>query len=247
MSIIKYILKVIGILILGVLGALIFNFFFLPYMITNPYFERFQFVKDFKQGKIIVNPKESVYIQENSAIEDAIERVKKSVVAAQSTKLGLKSGLIVTSDGLLITLASAVPNNGTFNVFVQGEPVSFKVTKIDHKNNLALIKIDKNNLPTVGFADPDKIKLGQSVFLVATTSIKPFDTAQGRQDNWLSNQGIIRQIDQNTIKTNISEKSIVSGSPLFNSAGQLVGINFIDQEGKISAVPIQKIKEFLGL
>jgi len=231
--------KIVGVLILGALGALIFNVSVLPYFLASSYFENFQFVKDFKQGKIVVNPKEQVYIQENTAIQDAVQRVQKSIVAIQSATLGLKSGLIATSDGTIITLASSIPAGGNFKVYVQGEPASFKVVKIDYKNNLALIKIDKNNLPTIGFADLGKIKLGQAVFLVAATS--------ANQDNWLANSGIVREIGENSIKTNISERQISAGSPLFNSAGELVGINFIDQEGKTSAIPINKIQALLGL
>ena len=102
-----------------------------------------------------------------------------------------------------------------------------------------MAKVDKNNLPTVGFADFDKIKLGQRVFLTAVSSTKP--------DDWLVNEGIIRSFNASAIKTNISEKSIVSGSPLFNIAGQLLGLNYIGSDGKVSAIPVNVIKIFLGL
>ena len=129
--------------------------------------------------------------------------------------------------------------NGSFNVFVAGESVKFNVIKIDAKNNLALIKIDRNNLSTIGFADANRIKLGQKVFLVASTSIK--------QDNWLANEGIISQINKESIQTNISESINVVGSPLFNTVGELIGISFIDQEGKLSAIPTDKIRTLMGL
>lgn len=228
-----------GVLVLGALGALIFNFFGLPYMVASVYFDKFQFVKDFKEGKIIVNPKENVYIQENTSIENAIERVEKSIVAIQSAKLGLKPGLVVTSDGLLVTLANAIPANGNFTVSLQGEQVNFTLVKIDAKNNLALLKLSKNNLQTVGFAHSDKIKLGQSVFLVSPTSKSG--------DSWLANEGIVREISENSIKTTISENSAASGAPLFNSAGELIGLSFISQDSRIYAVPIGKIQALLGL
>ena len=239
----KIILIIAGIILLGALGALLFDVFVLPYLLTNSYFERFQFVKDFKSGKIIVNPKEQVYIQENMALENAIERVAKSVVAIQGTTLTgknyLGSGLIATSDGSIISLASLIPKGSKFNIFINGEKQNFKVEKQDLKNNLILIKIEKNNLPTVSFADFNKIKLGQRVFLTAVASTKISD--------WLVNEGIIRSFDENTIETNISEKSIINGSPLFNISSELVGLNYIDSDAKVSAVPISVIKTFLGL
>lgn len=239
----KTISIIVAILLLGALGALFFDVLVLPYLLTNSYFERFQFVKDFKSGKIIVNPKEQVYIQENTALENAVERVVKSVVAIEGTTLAgksyLGSGLIATSDGLIISLASLTPTGSKFSIFINGQKQDFKVQKVDLKNNLSLIKVEKNNLPTVGFADFDKIKLGQRVFLTAVASIKTSD--------WLVNEGIIRNFNENIIKTNISEKSIINGSPLFNISGELVGLNYIDSDAKISAVPISIIKTFLGL
>jgi len=240
---IKIVLIIVGILLLGVLGALIFNVFVMPYLLTDSYFERFQFVKDFKNGKIIINPKEQIYIQENVALENAIEKVAKSVVAIQvTTSTGnsyFGSGLITTSDGSIITLASLTPKGSKFNIFVNGEKTDFKVQKTDYKNNLILIKIEQNNLPTVGFASFDKIKLGQRVFLTAFSSIKITDR--------LANEGIVKSFNEEIIKTNISEKSIITGSPLFNIYGELVGLNYIDSDNKVSAVPINTIKTFLEL
>lgn len=232
-------LKIAGILLLGAIGALIFNVFLLSYILVNPYFENFKFIRDFKQGKIVVNQTEQIYIQENNLIEESIQKVEKSIVAIESKEFGLKPGIIITSDGLMVTLANAIPASGKFDIFVGSEKVSFDILKIDSKNNLALIKINKNNLPTLGFADYERIKLGESVFIVAPIS--------KNQDNWLANSGVIRQIDKNIIKTNIIEKPVATGSPLFNIKGELIGLCFIDADGKISAVSVQLIKQFSGL
>ncbi|MBI3631807.1 MAG: serine protease [Candidatus Staskawiczbacteria bacterium] len=243
MTKIKIVSIIIGILLLGALGAMFFNVFVLSYLLTNSYFERFQFVKDFKIGKIVVNPKEQVYIQESVALESAVEKVTKSVVAAQITTLAgnsyVGSGLIATSDGLIVISSNLIPAGSKFNIYINGEKTDFKVLKTDYKKGLVLVKVDKNDLPTVGFADFDKIKLGQRVFLTAVASTKI--------DDWLVNEGIVRNFNENIIKTNISEKSIVSGSPLFNISGELLGLNYIDQDGKISAISVNIIKTFLGL
>jgi len=238
----KIILTIVGVLVLGTLGALIFDVFLLPYFLLNPYFERFEFVKEFKAGKIIVNPTNQVYIQENDSVQNAILSVKNSVVAIEwqsPSGIVLRGGLVATSDGSIVTLLNAIPANGIFSVFLQGKEVNYKIIKTDPKNNLALLKIDQNNLATVGFATQNKMQLGEEVFLVSSVSDK--------QDNWLVDEGIIREIDLNSVKTNISEKAVVSGSGLFNSFGQLLGLNFVDSDGKISAIPIDKIQALLGL
>ncbi len=232
------ILKTIGVLILGAVGALVFMVVLLPYLLTNPYFENYQFVKDFKEGKIIVNPKEEIYIQENMALQDAVVRVQKSVATFRGTA-GVRQGLVVTSDGLMVTLATGMAVNGRVNTVIEGQSAIAKVIKVDSQRNLAMLKIEKQNLPTVGFANSTQLKLGQRVFLTAAVSLL--------QDEWLANEGIIRQITQTAIKTNITESRIVSGGPLFTIGGELAGLNFIDAEGKVSAVPINTIKAFLGL
>lgn len=236
---IKIILKYIGILILGAVGVFAFEFFVLPYLLTDPNFSDFQFVKNFKEGKIIVNQTQQVYIQENTALENAIKNAQKSIVAIQKNSVIAGSGLIATSDGSVITLASLAPAGSKINVFLNGEALTYQIIKKDLKNNLALIKIEKKDLFTVGFADFDKLMLGQKVFLSGVLA--------ANTSNRFANEGIIRSFDNNIIKTNISEKFIASGTPLFNISGELVGLNFIDQDGKISAISINTIKSFLGL
>jgi len=116
---IKTIAKTVGILILGALSALVFEFFVFPYMLADSYFENFQFVKNFKEGKIIVNKTEQVYIQENSALEESIKNAQKSIVAIQKNGVIAGSGLIATSDGSIITLSSLVPAGSKINIFLR--------------------------------------------------------------------------------------------------------------------------------
>jgi S1-C subfamily serine protease len=236
--VLKTIAKVAGVMLLGALGALIFNVSLMPYMLASTYFENLQFIKDFKAGKIVVNKTDQVYIQENKAIEQSVVKAESSVVAIQSYGK-LSSGFIATSDGSIVTIASSVTGVSP-TLYVQGKKTDFTVVKIDNKSNLALLKINSQDLQTTGFANSDTIKLGQKVFLVVSTSPD--------QSRWLANEGIVREVSSSEfIRTNIIEKSVANGSPLFDSSGQLVGINFIDSEGKVSAIPINNIRTILGI
>jgi|SRR3989344_4094463 len=243
----KVIFISLGVMLLGALGALLFTFFLLPQLITNPYFDQFQFVHDFKAGKIIINPKETTYIQESFAIEGAIERVKKSIVAIQSTALGVRPGLVATADGNIVALANAIPASASFSVFLDSNVLQTTVVKRDVKNNLALLKADATNLSTVGFTSEDKIKLGQKVFFLLPVAVDGFDAAESAEQGWLANEGNIRQISKDAIKTNISDSQNTNGAPAFNLAGELVGLAYKDTDGTVSIIPISKIKEFLGL
>lgn len=242
-KILKITLQVIGILMCGILGGFLFQIFIFPYILSNNYFSNFQFVKSFKNEKVIIQPKEQIYIQENSALEEVVKKSEKQVVViqgeAQKGKVFYASGLIVTSDGLVVTLASLMPQGNNFKIFMQGQEQKYQVIKRDLKTNLALIKLENNNLPTSGFADSTKINLAQRVFLIGLTSEK--------LDSTLVDQGIIVNFENNITKTNIYQDFYANGTPLFNIYGELVGLNFVSENGQVSAIGIEQIKTFLNL
>ncbi len=91
----------------------------------------------------------------------------------------------------------------------------------------------------MAFANSSDIKLGQEVFLTAATTLN--------QTNWLAQEGIIKEIDATTLKTNIPQEQVMQGSPLFDVLGNLVGINYVDAFGTISVIPVNKIQALLGL
>lgn len=139
----------------------------------------------------------------------------------------------------MVTLSELVPQGAEANLFWDGQSVSFQILKRDLKNNLALIKIEKANLPTAGFADSNKIKIGERVFLVGQI----FEKGVPKK---MANEGIIKTFDENFIKTNIFEKYTLSGSPLFDIEGNLLGLNTIDKEGKVVTISVSTIRAFVG-
>ena len=60
------------------------------------------------------------------------------------------------------------------------------------------------------------------------------------------NQGIVKLFTKDYIRTNILEKTVLKGSPLFNISGELLGLNTIDSEGKVTAISITEIRDFIG-
>ena len=197
-----------------------------------------------EQGPVYLSETKQVYIQENVALTGAIERVEKTVVAVK-TQLPTGgflqgSGLIITSDGLMVTLAELVPSGSSFNFFVEGERLSYQVLKRDLNENLALVKFSKSGLVTAGFARLDKIKLGERVFLLGA-SFKDDVPSE------FANEGVIRELGEDIIQTSITESSLVSGSPLFNIEGEILGINTVDSAGRVNAIPVSKIRDFVGM
>lgn len=236
----KNILKILAVFVIGAMGGIFADQILWPYFIERPLF--YQYNLNPSSGNII--EKKEIIIQENIALQQAIERVEKTVISVKTeTSRGKNtegSGLILTSDGLAVTLAELLPSGSKPQIFWEGEKLPFQVLKKDLKNNLALLKIEKNNLPTIGFGDGGKLKLGQRVFLLGAV----MEEGQFRK---IVNEGIVRTFSEDFIQTNISEKSILSGSPLFDIEGKVLGLNKVLQTGEIITIPIKKIQEFTGL
>jgi len=233
--------KIIILFIVGMVGGIFAEEILWPYFVERPLFYQYRLEKN----PIYVTEIKEITIQENTAFKNAIEKVEKVVVGVK-TRTGTGktlegSGLILTSDGLMVTLASLVPQGSTFSFFVEGKSVSFQILKRDLKENLALVKINEANLPTVGFSNFEKLKLGERVFLVGVTS----SSIEGGVKK-LVNEGIVRSFDENLIETNIFEKSNLAGSPLFDIEANILGLNSINSEGRVVSIPVPKIKTFAG-
>jgi len=234
----KNILKIIGLFIIGMVGGIFADQIFWPYFVERPLFYQYRL----EGSPVYVTEKKETVIQENTALIDAIEKVEKSVVGVR-TQVGEQvvegAGLIVTSDGLVVTLTDLVPQGSKFSFFVDGKQVPFQILKRDLAENLALVKIEEPNLTTVSFANLEKLKIGERVFLVGNVfeNSKPVETV---------NEGIIKNIGEDFLETNISEEDSLTGSVLFNIEGEVLGINVI-HEGNVLTIPISKIKLFTGM
>jgi len=222
----KNIFKILAIFILGIGGGIfadqILSIYFNP---VSP-----------AGNDIYITERKEIFIQENTALENAVEKTEKAVIGIktllESGEVLEGSGLVVTSDGLVVTLAGLVPQGSVFSFYVSGSSTAYQILKRDLKENLALIKIDKNNLSTLSFADLEKIKLGERVFLAGVGAV---------------NEGIIRSFNENLIETNIFEEGRLAGSPLFNIKGEVLGINTISNKGRVLTIPVSKVKTFIGL
>jgi len=235
----RNIFKIVAIFVIGMIGGIFADQILWPYFVEKPLFFQYQLEKD---QASIVEKKETI-IQENNALTDAVEKREGVIVAVRSqTSDGTieGSGLIVTSDGLIVTLAELVPQGSVFNFFVNGKAAPFQILKRDYNKNLALIKLEESNLPTVGFADLSALKLGERVFLIG-------EVVNKKESSKLVNEGIVRKLNNNSIETNILEKNILKGSSLFNIKGEVLGINTINIEGRVVTIPASIIKEFTGL
>ncbi len=239
---IKNLLKIILVFIVGAVAGIFSDQILWPYFIERPLFYQY----DLDQIPMHVNETKQIVIQENTALQEAVGKTEKTVLGiktvvktGKTTQVIEGSGLIVTSDGLALSLAEVLPEGSSSIVYIDGRQTTFQVLKRDAKNNLVLLKISESNLPSVSFGDFGALRQGQRVFLVGTVF-------SGQNPKKIVNEGFIKIFDSTAIQTNMEEKKSVQGSPLFDIEARVVGLNLVDKEGKISAIPVSKIKAFAG-
>lgn len=236
----KNVLQILVIFVFGMAGGIFADQIFWPYFVERPLFYEYRLDKP----PIYVAETREIIIQENVALQEAVQKVEKAVVGVRTRTTDgrvLKgSGLMATSDGLLVTLAQLVPAGGsTFTFFAEGKALPYQVLKRDLENNLALVKLEGANFTTVDFADFSKLRLGERVFLLGA--------AHPLNGGKVANEGIVRALGENSIQTNISENQGLQGSPLFNIEGQLLGLVSVAADGSVQALPVPQIRAFLGL
>jgi len=235
----KNILKIIAVFFLGAIGGIFADQILWPYFIERPLFYKYRL----EQAPVYVTERKEIVIQENTALQNAFDKVEKSVAGVRTTTKAGKtidgSGLVVTSDGLVVTLADLVPKGESYAFFLNGASPSYQILKRDLENNLALVKMDLNRIPTAGFVDLGKLRPGQRVFSVgvAFEENDPYKIIE---------EGIIRAINENSINTSITAGSVIKGSALFDIEGNVMGIYTVGSGGKASVISIEKIKEFVG-
>lgn len=139
------------------------------------------------------------------------------------------TGLIVTTDGEIVTNAHVVADADTVNVRLPGEsePREGAVIAVDAPNDLALVRIDADGLDAATFADPDDIQVGDEVVAVGYALDLDGDpsvtrgvvSALGR--TLTTRNGALNGL----IQTDAAISSGNSGGPLLDAAGHVVGIN----------------------
>ena len=138
---------------------------------------------------------------------------------------GLGSGVITTKDGYILTNNHVVDHATEVKVTLQdGREFTAKVIGRDPKSDIAVVKIDARDLPTVPMADSDKVQVGDVVLAIGN----PFGVGQTVTEGIVSakNRGNMGIEDyEDFIQTDAAINPGNSGGALVNIEGRLIGIN----------------------
>lgn len=176
----------------------------------------------------------SVAAQAGSAVVEIKTTVSSPDQFVQQEEHGIGSGFIVQSDGYIVTNNHVVENAKQLQVILrdQSKPYDARVIGTSPDDDVAVIKIEAQNLPTLSWGDSNALKVGQLAIAIGSPlgqqnsvtkgvisavhrSIQIPDPSTGNTEDIL-----------NAIQTDAQINPGNSGGPLLNSAGQVIGINF---------------------
>jgi len=167
---------------------------------------------------------------------------------------GLGSGFIVSADGYILTNAHVVDHADEVMVrLTDRREYKAKVIGADKQSDVALIKIDGKNLPTVKIGDSRAAKVGE--WVVAIGSPYGFDNSVTAGIVSAKSRSLPDSAYTPFIQTDVAVNPGNSGGPLFNLAGEVIGINSQiysrtgGYQGLSFAIPIEvamKVKDQLA-
>ncbi len=174
------------------------------------------------------------------------------------TPQNIGSGFIVRSDGLIVTNKHVVSETSAKYRVITADNKSFDVQKIyrDPNNDLAIIKINTSNLPTVQLGDSGNLQVGQFAIAIGTAlgefrSTVTTGVVSGIGRNITAGAPFAGSEQLNDIiQTSAAINPGNSGGPLLNSSGQVIGINVAtasDAQNIGFALPVNVLKSQLNV
>jgi len=177
--------------------------------------------------------------------------VKPSVVAINTevitfdffnrpfTQEGAGSGWVIDEDGIIVTNNHVVENAQSISVTMDdGTTYAVDINNVftDSLNDLAILKIDAQNLPALKIGDSSKLRVGDWVVAIGNALGQGIRATEGI----ISRQGVSIPVERGQTLYDLIETTAAinpgnSGGPLVNLAGEVVGIT----SAKIAAVGVE--------
>ncbi len=167
---------------------------------------------------------------------------------------GVGSGVIVDSDGYILTNSHVIGDGKADKITVQFEDGTKKEAKVlwyETALDLAVIKVEAINLPVAEFGDSDDIKVGELAIAIGNPL--------GLQFQRTVTSGIISGLNRTIKDQNIDMQDLIqtdasinpgnSGGPLLNAKGEVIGINtakITSAEGLGFSIPINVAKPIVS-
>ncbi len=171
-------------------------------------------------------------------------------------KVGSGSGFFVSSDGLIVTNKHVVADEEADYTVLLGNGDEYKATVLarDPSNDIAVIQIEGKDFPVLTLGDSEKIRVGETIIAIGNPL--------GEFENSVSRgivSGLRRNLDAGSglgdsehlseiIQIDAAINPGNSGGPLFNLAGEVIGVNVAMAQGAENigfSLPINQIKRIV--
>ncbi|MFA6048298.1 MAG: S1C family serine protease [Parcubacteria group bacterium] len=243
----KKIIFLILIILISGISAIVADRYIFPRLSNTDFFSRSKFLKKFTTDVTVINKTEQVYVKEDTTVTKLTSNVSSSIVniisyAQADTKPGTKNipaliqngtGMIVTSDGLVMTYSSAIiPENANYKIILgDGGTYDAKLSSIDSYSNLVFLKINASNLPTISFGDSNAFQAGEKVIAIgnnlgnyqnryAAGLLNDFNTTFNIAGKTVSSSEKMEGV----FEADIRMESGFVGGPLIDYSGQVIGV-----------------------
>ena len=189
-------------------------------------------------------------LTEESAVINVADQDGKAVVEIKTTisstdfiqteQHGIGSGFIVRADGYIVTNNHVVENARQLQVILRDGAKKYdaRVIGTSPEDDVAVIKVDAQNLPALSWGDSNALKVGQLAIAIGSPLGQQNSVTKGvisALHRFISipnpSTGQVENI-LNAIQTDAQINPGNSGGPLLNSAGQVVGVNFAIEQAQ---------------
>jgi serine protease Do len=163
-------------------------------------------------------------VDENDPMYQFFKRFQMPMPKGGMPRHGMGSGFIISADGYILTNAHVVADAADVTVKLSDRrELKAKVIGADARTDVALLKVDATGLPTVKMGDAKSLKPGEWVAAIGS----PFGLENSVTAGVVSATG--RALPDSSyvpfIQTDVAVNPGNSGGPLFNMAGEVIGIN----------------------
>lgn len=206
------------------------------------------FASSSESGELAI--KDIAKLTENSVVEITTESVIRGSMLGQYVYEGAGSGVIISNDGYIVTNNHVIDGASKIMIKLKNSDVyEASVVGKSSEYDIAVLKIDANDLQSVILGDSEKLVVGDTAVVVGN----PLGSGATVTNGIIS--ALDREIDlgdsiMNLLQTNAAVNPGNSGGGLFNGKGELVGIVVAksageDIEGIGFAIPIDDIKDII--
>ena len=166
-----------------------------------------------------------IIIDEAQALERAVGAAQSQLVAverqnARGAVLDSASGLVWTSDGIVVTSTEVIAPGGTYTVYREREQFDAELIASDETVGIALLRVNATRWPVAAPGEPRDRVLGKRIFVLSQEHQEDL----GDLATTLT-PGIVAQVlSDGTLAVDIPLEEMLPGSAVFTLEGRLLGI-----------------------